>query len=825
MTGAETPGTPSPQQLAEAALYYAGTLGWSVIPLHSATGGRCSCPDPGHDGKPGGARCPAPGKHPRTIHGLHDASKSPAQVAAWWKRWPDSNVGVVTGKASGFVVVDMDVKPATGKDGPARLAELEKANGPIPPTMASVTGGGGRHLLFAFPEGELNNSNDRIGLGIDVRGSGGYIVAPPSVHASGRVYTWDEGALARPLAPLPPWLLERARRALRVVAASSLRLPDDHPLSSRIKRARAYLSRMDPSISGQDGHGALWAASLALTRGFDLPYDVALSLICEEFNPRCKPPWSLREIQHKVDDASNDASASAGYLLDPPGRQRPAPATAPRQRPQAPPPAEPVDMSTPFDDGPDGRAGETPMAATKVAETRGVVLPFRPKVDDEPGMVVFERGDHVELADWTLQRLGPHPLTHDCGEFYRYDPARGIWEMLPGPAVRTTVATFAGAPISMEMPNGKRKEDQLKIGASTVKGTETIMKDRLRAGVDPIVFADAPPGVVFADGFATVKCGVVTLHPHSPAHRARHCFPFPYVAEAPTPMLDEFFEGIFQDCSEEERADRVALIQEFIGVCLIGEATKYERCLVLFATGGNGKSEILRIMRGLFPEEAVTSIAPQRWGDRFRTALLVGKLANFVDELPEAEIMSGESFKAIVTGNPIDVDVKNKDPFTFVPKAGHVMCTNSPISTADHTDGFWRRPLILPLTHNFEGDANRRHTAGAEVLAAEHAAIVSWALRGAARRQSQSDYTIPGQSRAIAKEWRDDSDVVRIFAASRPDVEDIRASELYEQYKEWSKRNGYGQMSINKFGRRLVASKLYRKQEKAMGLHYIRGGM
>lgn len=796
---------PTPKQLAEAALYYAGTLGWSVIPLHTVVNGGCSCPDPGHEGKPGGGRCPAPGKHPRTTRGLHDASKVPAQIEAWWKRWPDANIGVVTGQASGFVVVDMDVNPEEGKDGPARLAELEAANEPLPATLASVTGGGGRHILFALPDGDLSNSNGRIARGIDVRGSGGYIVAPPSIHASGRAYQWDEGALARPMAPLPAWLLERARRALQIVATPAPRLTSDHPLHFRFKRASAYLARMAPSISGQDGHGALWAAALALTRGFDLPPGVALGLLQEEFNPRCKPPWSQREIEHKVDGASNDASVPAGYLIERPGREQHAPSRSQTQ--------------TTAESKPQRAEAESGMGAAA-----NVVVPIRKptREDPDPGGVMFERGDHVELADETLQRLGPDPLTHDCGEFYRYDPARGIWEMLAGPVVRTTIATFAGAPVVWETPGGKRKEEQLKIGASTVKGTEQIMKDRLRAGADPIVFADAPPGVVFADGFATVRGGVVTLHPHSPSHRARHGFPFPYVAEAPTPMLDEFFEGIFQDCSEDERADRIALIQEFVGVCLIGEATKYERCLVLFATGGNGKSEILRIMRGLFPAEAVTTIAPQRWGDRFRTALLVGKLANFVDELPEAEIMSGESFKAIVTGNPIDVDVKNKDPFTFTPIAGHILCTNSPITTADHTEGFWRRPLVLPLTHNFEGDSGRRHRAGAEVLAAEHAAIVSWALRGAARRQSQNDYTIPGQSKAIAREWRDESDVVRMFAASQPRTEEVRASELYERYKEWSKRNGYGQMSINKFGRRLKASKSYRWEEKSIGTFYSR---
>ncbi|MGA8049920.1 MAG: bifunctional DNA primase/polymerase, partial [Burkholderiales bacterium] len=86
----------------------------------------------------------------------------PEELAAWFARWPEANVGIVTGHISGLVVIDVD--PAHG--GEASLAGLESAHGPLPRTVEALTGGGGRHLYFAHPGGKVGN---RVGLfpGID----------------------------------------------------------------------------------------------------------------------------------------------------------------------------------------------------------------------------------------------------------------------------------------------------------------------------------------------------------------------------------------------------------------------------------------------------------------------------------------------------------------------------------------------------------------------------------------------------------------------------------------------------------------------------------
>jgi putative DNA primase/helicase len=260
--------------------------------------------------------------------------------------------------------------------------------------------------------------------------------------------------------------------------------------------------------------------------------------------------------------------------------------------------------------------------------------------------------------------------------------------------------------------------------------------------------------------------------------------------------------------SQFERDLRIAMLQEYTGICLIGEAPKFQRCLIVFATGGNGKSELLHILRGLFPPDAQTSLVPQWWGNQFRSVMLEGKLANFCDELPDAEIMGGESWKLVITGEPIPMERKHKDAFMFPCTAGHIFCTNTAIRTTDHSVGFWRRPLALSLTRKFEDDPGRILEAGRRVLEAEHAGIVAWAIHGAARAQLQRGYTMPPSSHELVTEWRDENDQVRGYFLDHPLRDRISASDLYRQYVTWAKESGLGPMSITMFGRRIMAAEL-----------------
>ncbi|MFN8179286.1 MAG: bifunctional DNA primase/polymerase [bacterium] len=194
MSDAENP-------LLAAALEYAAR-GWPVLPLHTPVDGACTC---------GKANCGSVGKHPRTEHGAKDATTDEGTIRGWWSKWSAANVGIATGKAS-FVALDVD--PRHGGD--ESLADLEQREGKLPDTVEALTGGGGRHVLLEYPEGGVR-TRAGIASGLDVRSDGGFIVAPPSLHASGRRYEWELSSTPQdiPLAGMPAWLIALAGRPSR----------------------------------------------------------------------------------------------------------------------------------------------------------------------------------------------------------------------------------------------------------------------------------------------------------------------------------------------------------------------------------------------------------------------------------------------------------------------------------------------------------------------------------------------------------------------------------------------------------------------------------
>lgn len=139
--------------------------------------------------------------HPRLApHGFHVATAAKLTVMRWWQQEPTANIGIATGGSSGVVAVDID-RDAGGE---ATMRDLMARHGSLGTPAWTVTGSG-YHALFAYPRGGVPCSAGRIGPGVDVRGDGGYVVAPPSVHPSGAVYAWWAD---RPPGPMPGWLLE-----------------------------------------------------------------------------------------------------------------------------------------------------------------------------------------------------------------------------------------------------------------------------------------------------------------------------------------------------------------------------------------------------------------------------------------------------------------------------------------------------------------------------------------------------------------------------------------------------------------------------------------
>ena len=212
----------------ENALAYAGR-GWNVLPLHEVVDGECAC---------GSISCKSKGKHPKIPHGLRGASRDLADVRVWWNRWQNANIGIVTGSASGFWVLDID--PRNGGDD--SLEDLILEYGELPDTLMAHTGGGGRHFFFKMPAEGMRSG--KLAKGIDIKGDGGYIVAPPSNHISGGYYKWHFKDAE--ILDAPDWLLLKPKQIQSPIPSlGAAQVVPDNKKVAEIKAALEYVPSDD----------------------------------------------------------------------------------------------------------------------------------------------------------------------------------------------------------------------------------------------------------------------------------------------------------------------------------------------------------------------------------------------------------------------------------------------------------------------------------------------------------------------------------------------------------------------------------------------------
>lgn len=211
------------------------------------------------------------------------ATKDWPTIKSWWAENPDYNVGLVTGKPSGIFVVDID-----SEDGEAALKAMEADLGPLPETVEVITGKG-RHLYFKMPAAaDVTNSAKRLGPGLDIRGTGGFVLAPSSVHPSGKVYAWSVDC-AKQIAQAPDWLICRVTKRK---GANGKGKPEAQPAT--VWR-ELFLNGVDQG--SRDDSCTKLAGYLAFRR-LD-PY-VVLDIMQLWNANRCRPPLPAEDVERVV---------------------------------------------------------------------------------------------------------------------------------------------------------------------------------------------------------------------------------------------------------------------------------------------------------------------------------------------------------------------------------------------------------------------------------------------------------------------------------------------------------------------------------------------
>ena len=218
-------------------------------------------------------------KRPATRRGFKDATTDLDTIRDWWRREPLFNVAVATGAISGFFAIDVD-----GLNAEAELRKLERELGEFPSTVEVITARG-RHLYFKMPNSPVPSSAGKIAVGVDVRGDGGYVLVPHSIHPSGRLYAWSVDTSST-IATAPDWLLARVTTPRRT---------DD-------KSAAPSFGWRDLVIDGvEEGQRDITVTRLCghLLRRYVDPF-ITLEILQLWNEAHCRPPLPRHDIERIV---------------------------------------------------------------------------------------------------------------------------------------------------------------------------------------------------------------------------------------------------------------------------------------------------------------------------------------------------------------------------------------------------------------------------------------------------------------------------------------------------------------------------------------------
>jgi P4 family phage/plasmid primase-like protien len=424
-------------------------------------------------------------------------------------------------------------------------------------------------------------------------------------------------------------------------------------------------------------------------------------------------------------------------------------------------------------------------------------------------------GSDVEVASYVKTELTyDYGTVHYCeGEFWRFTGKQ--WEAIPQDSLRRIVHEYDGIAWG---PHWK----PLQLGAGRIN---SILNELAAMLSKPGFFDARLVGINCQNGFISFEEGEPRLLPHARKHRQRHVIPARWepgseAKIAAHSLLARLLRGSFE--SDEDADAKINLLAEIAGAAALGYGPRHtapKAVVLLGRTAENGKSQVLDLLRGLLPPDAVSSVPPSRFGDDRHIVKLVGKLLNTSDELGTAEAIASDRFKAIVTGEPLTGRDVYRPAIDFRPQAQHVFaCNQLPGFHGGMDRGVIRR--LMPVVFNRTiPEEERIPNIGQRIVADELDLVLAWAVRGAARLLGRGHFPELASSREALQEWAQGADPVlgwlddRVIPAALAVVGEgpprVRSRDGYDDFKSWAVGEGYsphGLPNINNFVQRVRAA-------------------
>lgn len=796
----------------DAALAYAAK-GWPVLP--------CS---PTHKRPMLAADKDENGKAIKGSGGVRKASTDGDQIRAWWKRWPDAMIGIAMGD-NGLFALDFDPRTddATGEVWTLeRLkTELEEQIGcPLPVSLAVRTPSDGVHVYLQQPSGELIKNRGNLPEHVDVRGEGGYVIAPPSVMASGRGYRWLRDDQSAPIAEPPASLVKILQAGKGAMpACGKPKASGGRGEDSANRYAMTALDRecvaiqTAPRGKRQD----------ALNRSsFSVATLVAAGALAEPLARSAVMAAALRNPGND-DERAIEATIDSGWAAG---------------------------MATPRDlshlTAP--RPGSTSAARLRTANDNPA-LPALPQddVDALHRRLCMRPFTDLGNAERFAARYGDRVRYVDKMGWMAYDGRRFILDgadALIGGWVHDTVRAMR---VEARVMRESGRRDQAQDGALDdlveVKrdGTEVLLSDKLVAWAKASESSNrlsCIAGIARNLGTAgltiqpeqldrnpfliNVLNGTLALHhepdapdepwaelrlrPHDPGDLITRLAPVEYRPGAECPVYDRFLARV------QPADDMRRFLHQWGGLSLTGDVS--EQKLAFFHNkGANGKSTLVDTWAtisgdysGTVPIETFLDQGRKRKGSDASPdlAALVGVRMLRTSEPEKGSKLAEALIKLATGGEPIPVRRLMRDPFDLYPAFKLTVSGNHRPSISGIDDGIWRRVMLVPWDVQIpdaEKDRNlvtkmKREASG--ILNRLLDGLVDWRLNGLKE---------PASVRGATADYREESDPLGRFLAlctAEAKGERVQSSKLYALFIAWARASGEREWTQTGFSKAML---------------------
>ena len=739
------------------------------------------------------------GKKPLQQWERNQESRASATEVENWLSKP-VNLGIVTGAVSGVVVVDCDSDEATAW-----------ARENLPPTPITTITGKGLHKFYRHPGHPVGNrarvtTSEGTTLQLDIRGDGGYVLAPGSLHPSGARYLALGYWLPSEFESLPVYpshLLSETEGAPgpkveRLPSPVSPGVAGSHQPEGRpdlLGRAEAWMATRKPAIAGQSGDSLTFTTAAGLVRGFCLPDDMALALM-ERWNATCSPPWSTKDLTGKIRSAHKSGKDPYGYLIGGENGGGGGKSNLP-VKPERIPPSDQLGKRPP-EGAPGGEETPTDGADTNLGCFPGVDEggPMEP---DEYTQNNDEGNARAFVGRWKRSLR----YCHDVGSWFVWNSK--IWKKDDTQKQRHLYVTFChdrhGEAQGPE--DQKRWHQALNNGKITAALSIAQCYPAVSCKLEDF---DSKPWLFNAqNGSIDLKTGVLSSHRRGDLSTKLSCVSYDTKADCPTwrRFLLEIMGG---------DQELVNYLQRVVGYVMTGD-TSEEAFFFCYGIGANGKStflEVLKFLLGDYGKSAEFSTFTEdadKAGARPDIVNLIGARLVMANESGQGKVLDTGLIKKMTGRDTMAARDLYKGMVEFVPVWKIFLVANHKPTIKDNSVGTWRRLHLIPFTVTFpEGKKDKGLR---DKLLAELPGILNWALTGCLQWQ-EIGLSAPRKITEASKEYQDEMDPVGRFLADSCvtghfDYYEAPAGKLFEEYKAWCAAAGEHEWSQTAFGKALAA--------------------